>query len=62
MPTLQELIDEINISYACRALLGGGKGLSVMEILRKENPDYYEKIMREARKKVESEAKDGKLP
>ena len=59
MPTLQELIDEINISYACRALLGGGKGQSVMELLRKQNPYYYERIMTEAKRRME--AKDGKL-
>ncbi len=60
METLQETLDQINIDYACRALLGGGKGQYVMEQLKKENPTYYERIMSEARKQLE--AKDVKLP
>jgi len=55
------LLDEINIDYACRALLGGGKGQSVMEELQKANPTYHDWIMSEARKKMEREGKDVKL-
>jgi len=61
MTTLQDELDKINTDYACRALLGGGKGQFVMEELKKENPAYYERIMGEARRQLESEAKDGKL-
>lgn len=61
METVQETLDQINIDYACRALLGGGKGKSVMKELQKANPAYYERIMSEARRQMESEDKDGKL-
>lgn len=60
METLQETLDQINIDYACRALLGGGKGKFVIEQLKKENPAYYEQIMSEARRQLE--AKNVKLP
>jgi hypothetical protein len=50
----QTLLDEINIDYACRALLGGGKGQSVMNLLQEGNPDYYKRIMSEARKRLEA--------
>jgi hypothetical protein len=48
----QALLDEINIDYACRALLGGGKGQSVMNLLQEQDPDYYKRIMAEARKRL----------
>lgn len=61
MEALQAHLDQINIDYACRALLGGGKGKSVMEELRKTNSAYYESIMSEARKRIGKEVKDGDL-
>ncbi|MBA7506100.1 hypothetical protein ES706_04780 [subsurface metagenome] len=54
METLQGTLDQINIDYACRALLGGGKGKSVMEELKQANPAYYEQIMSEARRQMEA--------
>lgn len=54
-------INEININYACRALLGGGKGISVMEAIRELNPEYYEKLMAEARARLEKEGRNVKL-
>lgn len=51
--TRQMVIDEMNINYACRALLGGGKGKSVMDQLQRQNPQYYQRIMGEAIKKLE---------
>lgn len=47
--TLQQELDEINIDYACRALLGGGKGKSVMLALTESNPEYASRIMAEAK-------------
>lgn len=58
--SIQDELDQINIDYACRALLGGAKGQSVMEELKKGNPAYYERIMGEARKELE--ARNVKLP
>jgi len=55
---LEEIEDEINISYACRALLGGGKGMSVMQALLANNPGYFARIMAEAQKRME---KDGNI-
>jgi hypothetical protein len=51
--------DELNIDYACRALLGGGKGQSVMEQWLRTNPEYHAKIMAEAKKRL---AEAGKAP
>lgn len=59
MPTLKELIDEINIGYACRALIGEGKGLFTMNEIKAEDPKYYEWLINEAKKRMG--AKDGKL-
>lgn len=56
-----QVIDEINVGYACRALLGGGKGKFVMEELKKINPTYYERIMSEAVNRLEKEVEDGNL-
>jgi hypothetical protein len=44
-PTWPSLLDEININYAERALLGGGKGLSVLQELRELNITYYWQII-----------------
>lgn len=53
---LATVMDEINIGYAKRALLGEGKGLATMqEILARDKP-YYERIMAEAKKRLESES------
>jgi hypothetical protein len=49
------VVDEINIDYACRALLGGGKGKSVMEELKKVNQPYYDQIMSLARERLRKE-------
>lgn len=57
-----DLVDAINIDYACRALLGGGKGKSVMEELKKINQPYYEQIMSAARAKLEREGKNVNIP
>jgi hypothetical protein len=55
------IVDAIHIDYACRALLGGGKGKSVMEELKKVNPEYYEQIMSLAREELRKEGKDVEL-
>jgi hypothetical protein len=56
-----EHINEININYACRALLGGGKGISVMEAIRAQNPEYYEHIIAEAKARLEKEGRNVEL-
>jgi len=52
--SLEELLFDMYLNYAKRALLGGGKGKFVMEQLRKDNPAAYNKIMEVARNEVSS--------
>jgi hypothetical protein len=57
-----QVVDEIHVDYACRALLGGGKGKSVMEELKKVNRPYYDQIISLARERLRKEGvKDGQL-
>ena len=51
--SIEATVAELYFHYACRALLGGGKGQYVMEGLRKENPELCEKIMKVAREYLE---------
>lgn len=56
-------VDNLNIGMAKRALLGGGKGTSVMELIRQNNPEYYRHIMKSAKEELEKEGvKFVKLP
>jgi len=44
-----ELIAQLYFDYACRALLGGGKGEYVMTQLYEESPETYRVILESAR-------------
>jgi hypothetical protein len=52
---MENLADGIHVDYACRALLGGGKGKSVMDELKRLNRPYYEQVMSAARAKLKKE-------
>ena len=47
--TLDQLVLDLYFHYACRSLLGGGKGQFVMEQLEKDSPGLYNEIMEAAR-------------
>ena len=47
--SLDQLLFELYVDYACRALLGGGKGKFVMDKLRIEDPDFYYLVMKRAK-------------
>ena len=49
MQTIGEILFDLYLNYAKRALLGGGKGQYVMMRLRQEDEDLYHQIMRRAR-------------
>lgn len=48
--TLEEHVAGLYLSYACRALLGGGKGMFVMLELHDQSPEHYRLIMEAAKK------------
>lgn len=49
---LNEILFDLYVSYACRALLGGGKGRYIMDGLKEENPQLYFAVMNKAREKL----------
>ena len=51
---LEDLLFDLYLNYAKRALLGGGKGKFMMEQLKRSNPAVYHKIMEVARNEVSS--------
>lgn len=46
---LEQKIAGLYFGYACRALLGGGKGQSVMIQLYEDNPEFYRVVMEAAK-------------
>ena len=60
-PSLQSFVDELNIGFAKRALLGGGKGLSVLLELRELNITYYWQIIGIAKIRLRKEGYSGKF-
>jgi len=51
---LDEAVAGIYFNYACRALLGGGKGRFVMLELYGENPEGYRYVIAVAKKRLVS--------
>ena len=47
--TLNDLVLDLYFNYACRSLLGGGKGQFVMEQFERDSPGLYNEIMKAAR-------------
>lgn len=47
--TLEEAVAGVYFNYACRALLGGGKGMYVMGELYKDSPESYYVVVKCAR-------------
>jgi len=47
--TLNDLVLDLYFHYACRSLLGDGKGEFVMGRLEKENPELHTEVMKAAR-------------
>uniref|UniRef100_A0A6M3IEF6 Uncharacterized protein n=1 Tax=viral metagenome TaxID=1070528 RepID=A0A6M3IEF6_9ZZZZ len=50
--TLEELRNGLYFSYACRALLGGGKGTFIMLQLYEQSPEHYRLTMDAAKKEL----------
>jgi len=48
--TLDQMMVSLHFHYACRALLGGGKGTFVMMQLYEKQPGAYREIMEAAKK------------
>ena len=44
---------ELEVNYAMRALMGGGKGRFVMEQLKENDPEFYQLVMAEAQRRLD---------
>ena len=47
--TFNHLVAKLIFDYACRSLLGGGKGEFVMAQLERDNPEVHREVMEAAR-------------
>ena len=47
--TLDQLVAKFTLDYACRSLLGDGKGKAVMDQLEKDYPELHTEVMKAAR-------------
>lgn len=45
-----DLVEDVYVNFALRALAGFGKGKYVMAELEKENPTLYEQVMQKAKR------------
>jgi len=51
--TIDEILFDLYLNYAKRALLGGGKGQYVMTRLRQEDEELYHRVMRRAKDELD---------
>jgi len=51
--TIEEILFDLYLNYAKRALLGGGKGQYVMMRLRQENEELYRQVIRRAKDELD---------
>jgi len=56
--SIGEILFDLYLNYAKRALLGGNKGQYVMMKLRQEDEELYRQVMRKAKDDLSNE-KDG---